>query len=283
MVSSSRRVRSLFDIGPPRPTMSSVEKPLFKKSGVHPQTSFDYASAANTPVGSEDEADLSDIKHAQNLSIHMSTIDNSIPNRAIRTITRGDFTRLEQEANQGRRRQRRYLVATDLSGESVYALEWTIGAILRDGDTLFTVYAVDEETSTGKTAEPSTSVQIGEGAQVVQDAAAIVGSQIEKTTLRFQSNAASLLPQALSSYFSPSSDSRVGSVASRSASTAESERVHAVERITQTCVKLLRKTKLQVRIAVEVIHCKSPKYLITEAVSFSIFLVVWEIYVYIVC
>jgi hypothetical protein len=28
----------------------------------------------------------------------------------------------------------------------------------------------------------------------------------------------------------------------------------------------LRKTKLQVRIGVEVIHCKSPKHMITEAV-----------------
>jgi hypothetical protein len=33
------------------------------------------------------------------------------------------------------------------------------------------------------------------------------------------------------------------------------------------CVKLLRKTVLQVRIAVEVIHCKNPKSMITEAVS----------------
>lgn len=264
LVAASRKVRSLLDIGTPR---LNVEKPLFKKTGVHPQTSFDYTmSVSNTPVGSDDDADLSDIKHAQNLSIQMSTVDNSIPNRAIRTIIRGDFTRLQQEADHGHRRQRKYLVATDLSDESVYALEWTIGTILRDGDTLFTVYAIDEESGTGKAAELSASVPVGEGAKVIQDSAAVIGSQTEKTALKLQSNAASLLPQALSSYFG-GSDSRSVSVHSRGISTVDSERVFAVERISQTCVRLLRKTRLQVRVAVEVIHCKSPKQLITEAID----------------
>jgi hypothetical protein len=48
---------------------------------------------------------------------------------------------------------------------------------------------------------------------------------------------------------------------------AERERMRATEDITQRCVKLLRKTRLQVRVVVEVIHCKSPKHLITEVVS----------------
>jgi len=207
---------------------------------------------------------LSDIKQAQNLSIHVSAIDNSVPNRAIRTIIRGDFTKIQKEADEGRRRQRKYLVATDLSEESVYALEWTIGTILRDGDTLFAVYAVDEETGTGsKDAELSSSVQIGEGAKVIQDTAAVVGSQTEKTA----KSAALSLPHMLT-HRGSGSDSKSGSVDSRGMSKAEMERFHAVEGITQTCVRLLRKTMLQVRVAVEVIHCKSPKHLITEAVSF---------------
>jgi len=94
----------------------------------------------------------------------------------------------------------------------------------------------------------------------------VIGSQTEKTALKLQSNAASLLPQALSSYFG-GSDSRSVSVHSRGISTVDSERVFAVERISQTCVRLLRKTRLQVRVAVEVIHCKSPKQLITEAID----------------
>ncbi|KAJ9242121.1 hypothetical protein DTO027B5_4044 [Paecilomyces variotii] len=248
-------------------SMSAAEKSSSKKGGVHPRTSFDYtASTVNTPYGSDDEADLSDIKQAQNLSIHLSTIDTSVPNRAIRTVIRGDFTRLQQEANEGKRRQRKYLVATDLSDESVYALEWTIGTILRDGDTLFAVYAVDEEVGTGKDAELGAgvqSVQIGEGAKAMQDSAAIVGSQTEKTAI---SAATSFLPHVLAARLG-TSESRSGSVDTRGLSKAELERIHAVEKISQTCIKLLRKTMLQVRVAVEVIHCKSPKHMITEAID----------------
>lgn len=248
--------------------MSIFEKLSAKKGGVHPHTSFDHTSSTvNTPYGSDDEADLSDIKQAQNLSIHLSPVDNSVPNRAIRTVIRGDFARLQQEANEGKRRQRKYLVATDLSDESVYALEWTIGTILRDGDTLFAVYAVDEEVGTGKDAElgAGVPVQIGEGARAMQDSAAVVGSQTEKTTHGANS---SFLPHALASRLGTgSSESRSGSVDTRALSKAELERFHAVEKISQTCIKLLRKTMLQVRVAVEVIHCKSPKHMITEAVS----------------
>ena len=47
---------------------------------------------------------------------------------------------------------------------------------------------------------------------------------------------------------------------------AEKERYHATQEITDRCIKLLRKTKLQVRVVVEVFHCKSPKHMITEVV-----------------
>lgn len=273
-------MRSLLEPFGESAPKASVEKSAPKKTGVHPNTSFDYtASTANTPVGSEDEADLSDLKKAQNLSINMSTIDNSVPNRVIRTIVRGDFSVVQEEAEQGRLRQRKYLVATDLSDESVYALEWTIGTILRDGDTLYAVYAVDEETGTGKTvggveADNCVPVQIGEGAQVMEDTAAIIGSQTISSTPVTTGNANTSAP-ALSSPHTSSSrlgvadgDSKSGSVDSRAMSKPEMERFHATEDISQTVVRLLRKTRLQVRFAVEVIHCKSPKHMITEAVSF---------------
>lgn len=54
---------------------------------------------------------------------------------------------------------------------------------------------------------------------------------------------------------------------SRHVSRAEQERLRATEDISQRCVKLLRKTRLQVQVVIEVIHCKSPKHLITEVVS----------------
>ncbi|KKA20015.1 Universal stress protein family domain protein [Rasamsonia emersonii CBS 393.64] len=258
-------------LAPPRRRGSVLtpakDKPNWRRKGVHPNTSFDHtASMVNTPVGSDDEADLSDIRQAQNLSIYMSSVDNSIPDRAIRTIIRGDFPRFQREAAEGLRRQRKYLVATDLSDESVYALEWTIGTILRDGDTLFAVYAIADESAGGVDIN---SVQIGEGAKVMQDTADVVGKQTEKTALRFQANAASLIPHALASYFGSDSrsNSRNNSVDARALSRAEAERARAIEGISQTCVRLLRKTMLQVRVAVEVIHCKSPKHLLTEAID----------------
>jgi hypothetical protein len=254
----------------------TVLSPGPRKSGVHPHTSFDHnGSGLNTPVGSDEEADLSDIKQAQNLSIHMSSIDTTIPDRAIRTIIRGEFPRLQQEADEGFRRQRKYLVATDLSEESVYALEWTIGTILRDGDTLFAVYAAADENASG--VDLNTGVQIGEGATVIKDTTDIVGKQTEKTAQKYQTSSSattSLIPNALAAYFGGTdskANSRTNSVDARALSRSEQERIRAIEDISDTCVRLLRKTMLQVRVAVEVIHCKSPKHLLTEAVSLPSF------------
>ncbi|KAJ5539494.1 hypothetical protein N7513_007826 [Penicillium frequentans] len=227
------------------------------KAVIHPQTSFDIPtpatqSVAGTPYGSEDEAERDEIHRAQQLGISMSAIDNRVPNRSIRTIIRGDFASLQEEADGGRRRQRKYLVATDLSEESVYALEWTIGAVLRDGDTMYALYAVHEDANTS-------SVQVGEGAKAMQDAAAVVGSQTKEAT---QNSGRYILGR-----LGPGTTSKSSSVDARASSLAEAERVKAVETVSNTCVKLLRKTLLQVRIAVEVIHCKSPKLMITEAID----------------
>ncbi|RAK76615.1 universal stress protein family domain protein [Aspergillus fijiensis CBS 313.89] len=230
------------------------------KPDVRPRTSFDSASATNTPFGSEDEAELCDIKRAQKLSIEMSAIDSSVHNRSIRTIIRGDYPSIHEEEG-ARRRQRKYLVTTDLSEESVYALEWTIGTILRDGDTMFAVCAMHDETAT------PAAVQIGDGAKAMQDAAAVVGSQTAETAAKSQNDSSSHLPRTFFNRLGTGTDSKPGSVDARGMSKAESERVRAVEVISQTCVRLLRKTLLQVRVAVEVIHCKSPKHMITEAID----------------
>lgn len=37
--------------------------------------------------------------------------------------------------------------------------------------------------------------------------------------------------------------------------------------ISERVTKLLRKTRLQVRVIVEVLHCKNPKHLITEVID----------------
>ncbi|KAI5362003.1 Putative universal stress protein A family [Septoria linicola] len=227
------------------------------KRRVHPSTAYDAApSGTSTPLQSDDES-ASELRAAQKLSLSMSGI-HSTPSahRVIRQILRGDFEHFQREAEDGRKRQRMYLVATDISPEAEYALEWTIGTVLRDGDTLFAVYAADEDT-----VGDDGGVQLGHGAESVRDTASILKSM--PTTIQHQSNTAGPSPLARSSLG--------GDTRSRSRgvySSADAERRKAVETITERCVRLLRKTRLQVRVVVEVFHCKSPRHMVTEVIDF---------------
>ena len=249
----------------PAVTVSAPEgerQPSAKKFVVHPNTNFDRDVCRPASPNTSDSEELNDIRRAQKLNINSSPVDSSVPHRVIQTIIRGDFASMQEEANEGSRRLRTYLVATDLSGEAAYALEWTIGTVLRDGDTLIAVYAVDEEVGTGVTGD---SLPIGEGAKAMQDTTAIM----ERMTVASQKGLLMALPSPLSkASFRPSSrkSSAANSTDSRALSKAEQERAHAIEKLSETCLRFLRKTKLQVRIAIEVIHCKSPRYMITEAV-----------------
>jgi len=56
------------------------------------------------------------------------------------TITQGDPV-----GKLGGRKKRRYVVASDLSEESRYAVEWGIGTVLRDGDEMWLVTVVENE------------------------------------------------------------------------------------------------------------------------------------------
>lgn len=235
----------------------SGERMAGKKSGVHPNTNYDQTYS---PTASDNE-EISDIKHAQRLNIDCSPIDSSVPDRASRIIIRGDFPGKQREAADGSKRLRTYLVATDLSSEAAYALEWTIGTVLRDGDTLLAVFAVDEEVGTGKAGEAESTRGLPTGED--PDSSREVSTMVEKMNLAVPSN-----PSARASQIALESrrDSSRTSADSRNALKPHQERLRAVEGITQTCIKYLRKTKLQVRVGVEVIHCKSPKHMITEAV-----------------
>ena len=56
------------------------------------------------------------------------------------TITQGD-----PEGKLGTRKMRQYVVASDLSQESRYAVEWGIGTVLRDGDEMLIVTVVEND------------------------------------------------------------------------------------------------------------------------------------------
>lgn len=235
------------------------------KRRVHPSTAFDAPpSGVSSPGNSDDEIAL-ELRAAQKLALTMSAV-HSTPSahRVIRQIIRGDYAHFQREAEEGRKRQRMYLVATDLSPESEYALEWTIGTVLRDGDTLFAVYASDEDTVSGPSGEGG-GVEIGHGAESVKDTAAIVHSLPATNIPPPSPSPLSKNSAATASATDLRSRSRGGAGAY---SSAEAERRRAIEAITQRCIHLLRKTRLQVRVVVEVFHCRSPRHMITEVIDF---------------
>ena len=260
-VSAKYKVRSLLapPLAEPGPNQYRPNR-----AGVHPSTSFDQGTGHNTPMTSDTEADCSDIRRAQRMHVGISPISSTPEShRVLRTIIRGEYAQMQQEAEEGLRRQRTYLVATDLSDEAAHALEWTIGTVLRDGDTLLAIYAVNEETGTGKSGDADSihGVGIGEGALALKDQAAVVGALTAKAPHAPPSPSPLSVPG-----LAPGQQSTNASPDTRQRSKAEQERYHAVEDISARCVRLLRKTRLQVRIVIEVIHCKSPKHLITEVV-----------------
>lgn len=306
-VSSRYQVRSL--LAPPvTVTGPAGERLTPRKPGVHPSTSFDQGTS--TPVTSDTDAEISDIRRAQRLGVSISPIVSTPEaHRAVRTIVRGDFAQLQQEAEDGSRRVRKYLVATDLSDEAAYALEWSIGTILRDGDTLIALYAMDDESKGGggitATAGAETNgsgargVGIGEGSLGMDDdvshlaplvsrvpisagtptsfhAAAGSGLSPLSAMTSIRDGAGGVADAATPGTAATTTTARTtattakesGSPDGRNMSRAEQERWRATVDISNTCVKLLRRTRLQVRIVVEAIHCKSPKHLITEVIDF---------------
>jgi hypothetical protein len=238
-----------------------------KKTTVLPATSFDHATAsAATSVASSDaeDADMADITKARKLGLNVSPLDQSVADRAVRIILRGDWQTISAEADEGKRRQRLYIVATDLSDESVYALEWTIGTILRDGDTLLAFCAMGDESIKEKS-EGEREAWTADGEKAAKDTQTTMDQLTDKTTIAY-TDSQHLSPQ-LSYQPATQTDSVSGSVDARNVSKAQMERLRAVDNISSTCVRLLRKTRLQVRICVEVVTCRSPKHLITGAVS----------------
>ncbi|KLU88340.1 hypothetical protein MAPG_07327 [Magnaporthiopsis poae ATCC 64411] len=276
----AHQYRSLLDEPAITVTNAAGSRGKQVKPGIHPVTSFEINSSASgirTPMDSDTEADFSDIKRAQKLTLTMTpVIDSPESHRAIRIIYRGDYAKVAQDAEGEHRRLKKYLVASDLSEESTHAMEWTIGTVLRDGDTLLALYCVDEEMGIGG----------GDNSQVPDDPKAMKeqASAIHAVT-NFKSSmvlggvggGSSLLPLRGSPLvrsldIGGSGNGTGESSASPAPSTkdkskAEEERERAIGDITERVTRLLRKTRLQVRVIVEVLHCKNPKHLITEVID----------------
>ncbi|KAK7402389.1 hypothetical protein QQX98_011854 [Neonectria punicea] len=241
------------------------------KTTVHPNTSYDQEPGSGTAsmIGSDEEADMDDIKRAQKLSFSMTNvISTPEAHRAIRIIYRGEYSKIAQAAEEEHNRLRKYLVATDLSDESTHALEWAIGTVLRDGDTLLAIYCVDEETGIAGSDGPV----IPDDPKAMREQAAALNSVANSKT---QPQSMTAVPDFVrASAMHLRGDSRASTPNTSPApssrgdrSRADEDRRRAVKDITDRVLRLLRKTSLQVRVIVEVMQCKNPKHLITEVID----------------
>lgn len=236
------------------------------RSGIHPNTSYDqYTLSANPSlIDSDEEADMDDIMRAQKLSFTMTNIlDNPEAHRSIRIIYRGEYHKIAQAAEEEHQRPRKYLVATDLSDESTHALEWAIGTVLRDGDTLIAIYCVDEETGI-----VTDNNHVPDDPKAMREQAAAIN-----TVANSKTTPAPISPVTdfQRKHLRAGSGGTPGTSPSPSmrgdGNKAAAERHHAIQDMTTRVLRLLRKTKLQVRVIVEVLHCKNPRHLITEVID----------------
>lgn len=271
---SKFRTKSLMDQAidpahPPPPSHQDIA--AYRRRIVHPHTAFDAAKLIEQDAklgvapytGYKEE--VKDAAAAETMALTVSTIASSAgTKRTIRTITRGDLPGLvgtaittpdpslednatktgketagSPESAEGRvsasdsngdnaesdptsavpstsvtasvaaalptpvvlpYRPKAYMVCTDLSPESSYALEWTVGTVLRDGSILYCVCTYEEEDG--------------------------------------------MRPES-----------------------AEIERLKAIGEITHNVVKLLKKTRLQVHVVIEVVHCRNAKLMLCEMID----------------
>ncbi|KAG5914610.1 hypothetical protein E4U42_000404 [Claviceps africana] len=261
-----------------RITTSSGESANSKPSkggGIHPKTSYDQNPASATPstFDSDEEADMDDIARAQKLSFSMTNVLSAPEShRSIRIIYRGDYTKIVQAAEEDKQRVRKYLVATDLSDESTHALEWAIGTVLRDGDTLIAIYCVDEETArvTGDGSlvpdEPKAMREQAAAINTVANAKGI-SAPVSPVFPVFELRRASALQLRGDSTGRRTPGSSPAPSNRCDTQRAVEERSRAVQEMTDKVLRLLRKTRLQVRVIVEVLHCKNPRHLITEVID----------------
>jgi nucleotide-binding universal stress UspA family protein len=245
---SKYKVRSLLEpeIKVFAPGGSRVKIP---NPGVHPANNFDQggASGFNTPYTSDTEQDISDITSAQKLAIKSSAISEPCPGRSIKDVVRGDYDGKVKEAEEDKtRRINRYVVATDLSAEANYALEWAFGAVARDGDTFVVVSLIDRAVGLDTSKDTGTSELLSKNTHLASNSKAPLAAGKP----------------------SPLGTPRSGvSPAPKRKLTELEERHLAIEQIYNQVVGLLRKTRLQLRVFIEVLHCDSPLVTLPELID----------------
>jgi hypothetical protein len=251
-------------------TSPTGEKMPNVTSGVHPPSNFD-ARRPSMSVTSGDDDDEDAIAKAKTLGLNISPLDTRVVDRHVRMIIRGDWVRFHKESEAGQRHTRTYLACTDLSVEATYALEWTVGTIMRDGDTLLAIYAIEDENASESPSSSQRNTEVDR--ERLQQDGVRAGKEANDAMNQLTRQATKGDADFVQNKFIPATEmqSLSGSVDARKVGKKEMERLKAIDGITQNFLRLVRKTTLQVRCMVEVIHCKSPKHLILGAVSLLFF------------
>lgn len=191
------------------PPPSTSEYAAYKRRIIHPSTAFDFRDPKYTPMDvpyTSDSEEMNDARRAALMKVEVSQICSTIDSkRMVRTIERGDLPSLS-ETSKGKLKS--YIVASDLSPEATHALEWTIGTVLRDGNVLMIVCALEDEAGSSSNSNPVEQQQ------------------------------------------------------------QEQERLIAMQRLTAITTRLLKKTRLQVHVLIEVLHCKSPRHILCEIIDY---------------
>lgn len=117
-----------------------------RRKAIHPNTSY-TDNPTEVPRLDEDEDDpYEDVE--RDMTIVRSSATEG-PSRMFCTLQRADFSRIHEVA----KRTRSYLVSVDLSPQAKFALEWTIGTVMRDGDICRIVHAIEYDDKEEKSSQ----------------------------------------------------------------------------------------------------------------------------------
>lgn len=233
---------------------------------VTPRSNFRAPSPAALSNLGDDDAEL---KRAKAMELRVSPLDETIKDRTVKMIIRGDWNAFQDDDEEdlpSRHEPRLYLLGSDLSSEATYALEWTIGTLLKDGDTILIVNAVEDEhaTKTAEFEEPSLEIKL-ESAKAAEEANTTMGTLTRQTT-----------NQQSDDKYEESKKKKLNAIATHARSLSrsgparsktDSDRITSVDKLETDFLRFVRKTTLQVRCMIEVINCRSPRHLILNAVS----------------
>lgn len=235
---------------------------------VTPKSNFRAPSPAALSNLGDDDAEL---KRAKAMELRVSPLDETIKDRTVKMIIRGDwnaYQEFEDDEQAVRHEPRLYLLGSDLSSEATYALEWTIGTLLKDGDTILIVNAVEDEhaSKTAEFEEPSLEIKL-ESAKAAEEANATMDTLTRQTTNQQSDDKYEETKKEKKKLGAVTGHGRSASRSSPSRSKTDLDRVNAIDKLETDFLRFVRKTALQVRCMIEVIHCRSPRHLILNAVS----------------